>query len=188
MDAQHLIIVEVVLHHSAVLCRNLAEQRVAQAVEHAAFHLRLDAVGVDGHPAVDGAVHLVDDQLVVFIERHIDDDGHVGQEAAVRRDAEAAPFRHVAAFAVPAGLAGHALDHRAQPARVGRILRQHLLFLSADEHRLPVDREEVVIEAHHPLRLQLGVGETVALADQLEQIVLRVVVVASGRPAHLVRE
>ena len=47
---QHLVVVEVTLHDAAVLNRDLALQRRGQAVDRAAFHLRLDRVGID-HPA-----------------------------------------------------------------------------------------------------------------------------------------
>ena len=65
VDAQHLIGVEVGLLDLAVLQRDRAIERRAEAEADAAFHLRRDHVGIDRRAAIDGADDAVDLDLAV---------------------------------------------------------------------------------------------------------------------------
>ncbi len=122
VDAQHRVVVEVVLFDGSILDRDLAEESVAQAVDDATLHLGADAVGVDGEAAVDHAADLVDRQLILIVKRDVGDDRYVAQEAPVGSDADAPAFHPPILFRllVPAELLRRSLHHGPQPSRVGR--------------------------------------------------------------------
>src|SRR3954451_18574484 len=90
MDTQDLVIVKIVLHDSAILHGDLAEEGVTQAVDDASLHLRHDAVAVDREAAVDHAVDVIDRDLVLVVDRNVGHDTHIAQKAAMDGDAQAA--------------------------------------------------------------------------------------------------
>src|SRR5207244_5372224 len=76
VDAQRAIGIEVALRRAAGLDLHLAVVERAQREPDAAFHLRADHVGIDGHAAVDGADHALDLDLAIA-HRHF---GHLRDE------------------------------------------------------------------------------------------------------------
>ena len=98
---QHGIVVEIVLLNAAVLERDFGFECSGQAKNDAAFHLRLDDVGIDGAPAINGANHTVHTYGAVLFNRSLHNLGDVAIERKMRGDAAAAPWRKRLA---PAGL------------------------------------------------------------------------------------
>jgi hypothetical protein len=73
---------------------DLVEQHRTESESDAAFHLRLDDVGIDRNAAIDRAPHAVDPRRAALANRHFGDLGNIGVEALVNRDAAFAATGH----------------------------------------------------------------------------------------------
>src|SRR5579864_6262684 len=187
VEAQHRVVVEVVLLDGALLEGDLATEGEAQAIDDAALHLRPDAVHVDGDAAVDRGPDLVDRQLLDVLafavlgvgERDVDHHGHVAEEGPVGGDAEAAALHALVLLhlVIPARLLRHPFDHGPQPSSVGGVSRQYLVRSPARIHG-----ERVVVEELDLLGWKV---QDLSRPDQLEQVILGI---AAGGDRELVGE
>jgi len=84
---QHGRVVEIVLLNTAVLERDFGFECSGQAKNDAAFHLRLDDVGIDGAPAINGANHTMHTYGAVLFDRSLHNLGDVAIERKMRGDA-----------------------------------------------------------------------------------------------------
>ncbi len=87
--ARHLIHVEVVLLHLAVLEADFTHHRIAQAHDAGALELGADALGVDLRTAVYGNVRLVHDHRAIVLDLHLEHRRHVSDKAVVHRQPQA---------------------------------------------------------------------------------------------------
>ncbi len=155
IDAQHLVIVEVGLHHAAILEADFPREGQAQPLDHRALKLGLDPLGIDHRAAIKRDIDARNADRAFRVDLHLDGDAGIGHEAAMGGDAQPLALRQLAA---PADALGGGLDHLAQP---GRFIGIALGVLAIDP---PIGK--------------IGGIDHAVLAEQLQQIVL---VVAPGR-------
>ena len=122
-DAQHLVVVEVALHHGAVLHADVAVECERQAEHHRPLHLRAAGVRVDVGAAVEHDVGVRHPGLAVFHAR-LEHRRDVGIEALVDGEAESDAFRP---RFVPRRQLAHPLDDVAQTAEVQFVAGHRLL-------------------------------------------------------------
>src|SRR4029077_16055225 len=115
IDAQHAIIVEVRLPHTAALDRNFAPQSRGQAEDQAALQLRGDGVGIDRNPSVDYGGHPAQMPFAIFVNFGLDHGGDETAERRLRADTAAGPRRQ---RLTPAGFFRDELQRRLQPGRL----------------------------------------------------------------------
>ncbi|MCY1247597.1 hypothetical protein D9M72_609450 [compost metagenome] len=104
---------EVRLHDLATLAkRDGIEKHSTQPITDAAFHLRLDDVGIDGNAAIDGAPDLVHTRRTIGADGDFSDLGDERAEALDHRHAAGAsfserrpPIRHLGRLAQNTGMA-----------------------------------------------------------------------------------
>src|SRR2546421_2528308 len=117
-DAQHPVVVVVGLHHPAFVQRDLVVEDRAKAEADAAFHLRLDGVGIHGYAAIDRAPYFFDLRQAVLAFRYFRDLGDITVEGLLHGYA-ARPLRAYLG-SLPAG----ELRYRTQDAGLARFLRE----------------------------------------------------------------
>ena len=151
---------EVPLLHPAILHRDVAVQREAEAEHHRPLQLGANPIRVDHQPAVYGGVDPVYPQRSVR-DRDLGDRSDVGDEAVVRRDPKPVIRRQLA---TPTRLPRHQIDH---PAQAAGVVRQGVLVGAVSVLILLPDVDD-------PPR-----------SDELEQILLGI---PAGQCGQLVRE
>ena len=138
------VVGEVALLDHAVHDVDLAKQRGAQAVDHAALHLLGHGVGVDHGAAVDGTHHAVHADLA-FTQRDLGDLRHDGAKGFVQRDA---PGTACGQGLAPARLVGGQLEHCGMARRrcqQGQAEGQGVLFCGGGQLVDEAFREEGVV-------------------------------------------
>ena len=73
IDAQHTVIVEVGLPHTALVDRDFAEQRGGQAEDQPALQLRDDRIGIDRDAGVNRRGHPAQLHFAFVVDFRLDD-------------------------------------------------------------------------------------------------------------------